>query len=76
MNKKEESLRQRIVRELRGQGFDVPPQLQLPTDGVWFHGKFYSYDDMDTSRWGYPTRMNCFLKKGQLPTPTRPYCRP
>jgi len=52
--KNEESLRQRVITELRDQGFDVPPQLQLPQKGFWFHGNFFSFDEVDTSKWGKP----------------------
>jgi len=61
--KAEQALRQRVYNELRDQGFDVLPQLQLPHSGVWFHGKFYNFDDIDPSRWGYPSRHELFSEK-------------
>lgn len=62
--KAEQLLRQRVYNELRDQGFDILPQLQLPLGGVWFHGNFYNFDDNDTSRWGYPRRTPKQITKG------------
>jgi hypothetical protein len=53
-NNKEEGLRQRVITELRDQGFDVPPQLQLPQAGFWFQGKYFSFDEVDPAKWGRP----------------------
>ena len=49
----DEVLRQRIVCELRDQGFDILPQLQLPFEGVWFQGKFFYFEDINAQFWGY-----------------------
>ena len=56
--KSEETLRKRIINEMRDQGFDTIPQLQLPFDGFWFNGKFFSFDDVDAQKWGYKVRVN------------------
>jgi hypothetical protein len=53
MTEKAEVLRHKIVEELRDQGFDVTPQLLLPVPGLWYRGQFFSFDELDTSRWGY-----------------------
>ena len=56
--KSEETLRKRIINEIRDQGFDIIPQLQLPFDGFWFNGELFSFDDVDAQKWGYKVRVN------------------
>lgn len=51
-----QQLREYVCSELRDQGFDVGPQLQLRFPGFWFKSKFWSFDDLDSSTWGYPDK--------------------
>lgn len=52
--RKAKKLRQKIIRELREQGFEVNGQIEFDFGGVYFKGKFFSHEDLDTRKWGYP----------------------
>lgn len=50
-------LRGKVICCLKKQGFDVEgEQIDIDFGGIWFHGKFYSNDDLDARKWGYPDR--------------------
>jgi len=57
LSKKDEKLREKIIRALIDQGFEVEGQMELDLGGFFHRGKFIKYEDLDPRRWGYPENL-------------------
>jgi len=51
--KREKELRDKIIRALQNQGFEVEGQMELDLGGFFYKGKFIRYEDEDPRYWGY-----------------------
>lgn len=56
LSRKAKRLREKLINELRAQRFEVNGQLEFDFGGIYFKGKFFSDEDLDTRNWGYPRK--------------------
>jgi len=54
--KREKELREKVIRALNSQGFEVGGQMNFDFGGVFYKGKFFRYEDIDPRYWGYKKR--------------------